>query len=203
MYQLHFKAGTCALATQTILRELNQSVQLIDKNGNKDFMSLNPVGVVPVLVDGQQVLCEGAAIILHLLNKHENSLLPQASVARQSAIENILFANATMHPAYGRLFFMGQHLPDGEAKDVGFNAAADEISRLWAVVEQKLSDKPFLGGDTVSAADIMLTVYSRWGQYFPVEITIGQKTQRMLEAVTGLDSFQASLEAEASNSVAA
>lgn len=105
MYTLYFIPGACSLATQAILNELDQESTLVHKLEADHFETLNPVGTVPVLVDGDKVLNEGVAIILHLLNKHKNRLIPERGDARHQAIEHMMFANATMHPAYGRLFF--------------------------------------------------------------------------------------------------
>ena len=190
MYTLYYLPGACSLATQVVLHELNQVVKIIDKQQVEDFNTISPVGTVPVLVDGETTLHEGAAILLYLLNKHENSMLPTSGPARQQAIQNIMFANATMHPAYGRLFFIAQHIKDEQAKQTAFTAAAENINQLWQVVEQQLSAKDFLGGDKPSAADIMLAVYSRWGEYFPVELTFGNKTTKMLNAVQAMATFQ-------------
>ncbi|GAA3934245.1 glutathione S-transferase family protein [Litoribacillus peritrichatus] len=200
MYTLHYMPGACSLATQVILRELDQPFRLVNKNTNSEFLSLNPVGTVPVLQVGDQTLKEGAAIILHLLQAHPNDLFPDNVDAKRQAVEHILFANATMHPAYGRLFFIAEHIKDESQKALAFNAAAEAINQLWKVVEWKLQDQPYLGGDQVSAADIMLAVYARWGAYFPVEIIKGEKTVRMLERVSDRRSFQLALEAEAADS---
>jgi len=194
MYTLFYAQGTCSAATQVVLRELGQEVKLIDAKQHNKFTDINPVGAVPALVDGNQILTEGAAIILHLLNKHENSLFPGAN--RQQSVEDIMFANATMHPAYGRLFFIAQYVTDQKAKQEALNAAANIINKLWQVVENKLSNKPFLGGDTPSAADIMLTVYSRWSAYFDVDIIIGEKATAMLNAVKVMPNFIKTDEAE-------
>lgn len=206
MYTLHFLPSACSLATQVILRELNQAVTLKEKAAHENFTLLNPVNAVPVLEDGNTVLREGAGIILYLLDKHQNTMMPEAAVApaaRLTAIENILFANATMHPAYGRLFFIAEHLADGPEKDKAFLAASNAINHLWSVVEQKLDNLeggaaygPFLGGAKVSAADILLTVYSRWGQFFPVEINIPAKAQAMVDTVLAMDNFKLALAEE-------
>ncbi len=197
MYTLYYLPGACSLATQVVLRELNQEVTLINKNQTENFEQLNPVGTVPVLLDGDKNLREGAAVMFHILNKHENELFPASGAAREKAIQDIMFANATMHPAYGRLFFIAQTLEDGTGKDAAFAAAADAINHLWQVVEQNLGEQRFLGGETLSAADVMLAVYSAWGEYFPVEISLGENTQRMLDAVKNRPSFNASVAAEA------
>ncbi len=202
MYTLYYLPGACSLATQAVLHELDQPVELIDVQQLDNFTDINPVGSVPVLIDGDSTLREGAAILLHLLNKHKNPMLPTSGASREQAIEDILFANATMHPAYGRLFFIAQHITDIHAKQTAFTAAAEAINTLWQVVEQQLAGRDFLGGERASAADIMLAVYFRWGANFPVTITQGSNTSRMLDAVQEMPSFQRSVAAEQTQSAA-
>ncbi|MBL4602541.1 MAG: glutathione S-transferase family protein [Emcibacteraceae bacterium] len=196
MYQLFYLPGACSLATQVILRELRQEVELINIQHIDNFKKINPVGTVPVLRDGTNTMFEGAAILLHILNKHENCMLPEKGVSRQKAIQDIMFANATMHPAYGKLFFIGQNISDEDVKKIAFNAAAKNINQLWKVIENKLNGKTFLGGNTPSAADIMLAVYSRWGASFPVDIVFGDKATKLLNAVQEMSNFKKSVEAE-------
>lgn len=205
MYTLYYSPGACSLATQVILHELDQSVEIKNVQQVENFNAINPVGAVPVLVDSHSVLTEGAAIVLHLLNKHENTLLPATGNEYQQGVENIMFANATMHPAYSRLFFIAQHIRDEDAKQSAFDAAAQSIAYLWEVVEQKLAAQEnnealvggrFLGGELPSAADIMLAVYARWGASFPVEIPLGPRVQKMIAAVLVMPSFKRALVAE-------
>lgn len=196
MYKLYYMPGACSLAIQVILRELGQDVELIDVTKLDNFKSINPVGAVPALVDGDKVLTEGAAIIIYLLEKHQSAMLPQEGYVRQQALQNIMFANATMHPAYGRLFFIAQNVTDSKVKQDAFNASADAINSLWGVVEKQLVERDFLAGDSVSAADILLTVYSRWGEYFPVDIATGSNVNRMIGNVTNLPTFKEALVTE-------
>ena len=202
MYTLYYFPDACSLATQVILNELDQPVEIIDVQKVGNFKAINPVGTVPVLLDNGNTLREGAAVILYLLNKHQNSMLPATGTHREQAIQDIMFANATMHPTYSRLFFIAQNITDKKTKQSGFKATAQAITRLWQVVEQQLAKQNFLGGDQPSAADIMLTVYSRWGASFPVDIVLGPNTQKMVSAVQSMPSFQRALDAEQSQSAA-
>jgi len=196
MYTLYYSQGACSVATQVVLRELDQEVTLIDAQHLNDFKSINAVGAVPVLIDGEKTLTEGAAIMLYLLNKHSSALFPKSEANRQQAIQDIMFANATMHPAYSRLFFLSQNVSDEKVRQATLNAAAKNINQLWEVIENQLANKRFLGGDSPSAADIMLTVYSAWGAYFPVDIVIGDKTTAMLNTVKAMPSFIKTVQAE-------
>jgi glutathione S-transferase len=200
VYTLYYSQGACSVAIQVVLRELGQDLNIIDVSKLKNFKDINPVGSVPVLVDGNNILTEGAAIMLHIINKHKSSLFPESENDRQHVIQNIMFANATMHPAYSKLFFLEQNVSDMKTKQAALNAAAKSINQLWQVVEKQLKDKTFLGGDSPSPADIMLAVYSRWGAYFPVDITFGVKTSKMLSAVKAMPNFIKTDEAELAES---
>jgi len=217
MYTLYYLPDACSLATQVILHELKQPVNIINMQDVADFSSINPVGSVPVLlnkkavnkeavnsatVNGQTSHREGAAIILHLLNTHKNTLLPTQGIERDHAIENIMFANATMHPAYGRLFFINQYITDEAAKKEAYQAATAAINSLWLVVENQLATQPFLGGESPSPAVILLSVYARWGGSFPVDIQMGPNTQKMPAAVLEIPSFVRALAAEQKQSAA-
>jgi len=196
MYTLYFIPSACSLATQAILNELDQESTLVHKLEADHFETLNPVGTVPVLVDGGKVINEGVAIILYLLNKHENNLIPESGDARYRAIENMMFANATMHPAYGRLFFAQANVTDPTVRQQIFDSAAVAINKLWQVVEAKLEHMSYLGGQDISPADILLAVYSRWGDFFPVDIVLGPNSRRMVDAVLKRDSMQRAIQRE-------
>jgi glutathione S-transferase len=196
MYNLYFSPGACSLAVQVVLRELGQPFELINKASVANYQQINAVGAVPALeVDGT-VLTEGAAIILYLLHKHANDLLPDEASARQQAIQQLMFANATVHPAYGKLFFLNSQLADGAVKQQLLRAAAEQISKLWQLVETRLQSQPYLGGQHYSAADILLAVYAGWGQFFPVTIDIGLRAQAMIDKVRALPGYQAAVAAE-------
>lgn len=220
MYTLYYQPGACSLITHIVLRELNQPFRLVKSTDVSDYQNINPVGAVPALSTVSALTSsktstdvslfrEGVAILWYLFDQHEHSLLPASSETRRRGVENMLFANATMHPAYGRLFFISQLVSDESTtnqaaafKQVALSAAASMISDLWGTVEEQLTTlnandaAPFLGGQQVTVADIMLAVYSRWGQYFSVDIQMGPRTQRMLDHVLSLPNVVAAIAAE-------
>lgn len=194
MYRLYAIPGACSTAIQTVLRELNIDFELVHRDDVEDYRSINPTGAVPALEIGDQIYLEGAAIMLHLLKSGGSHLMPaEGSAGYAQALENLMFANATMHPTYGRLFFIaGLNLDDSVRQSI-MTSVAEVLNDLWSVVELKLqssSDRaPYLGGEQVSVADILLAVYSSWGAYFPVDIQVGDKTSRMLKSVQQLPNF--------------
>ena len=196
MYQLYYLPGACSQAIHVLLLELGQQVELINKNTVSDFAALNPLGTVPVLMDGHKVLREGAALVLYLLGKHPSSLLATSGVAREQAIENLMLANASLHPAYAKLFFLRAHILDETALAAGYQAAVQGIERLWQVVGGRLGQQLALGGEHTPPADLLLAVYACWGGYFPLAIKLGSNVERMIAAVRARPAFQQALIAE-------
>ena len=182
MYKLYYMPGACSLAIHALLNELKQDVQIIDRSKAQDFERLESRGMVPVLVDNGQVIREGAAIILYLLEKHKNQMLPEGGLEKTRFIEWLMFANATLHPAYGRLFFIGKTLPDVPAKEQALNAASNIISSLWESVDKQLQQSTFVCGSRLTVVDMMLAVYASWGEYFPVDIIISDRARDVIAA---------------------
>src|ERR1700722_18808355 len=112
MYKLYYSPGACSMAIHVMLNECNQPVTLekieISKGQGQtpEFLKINPRGQVPVLVDGDKVLREGAAILMYLADKHQSPLLPKSGKEHTDAVEWLMFCNASLHPAYGRTFFL-------------------------------------------------------------------------------------------------
>jgi len=196
MYELYYSPGTCSLATHVLLNELGQAAKLIDKANITDFAKVNPALTVPVLVDHGHILQEGASIALYLMEKHKSGLLPQGPEKRTSAIQWMLFANASVHPAYSKMFFIYKNMQDSPLKEEALAKAGQGVSSLWDVVEARLEKTTYVSGDSVSMADIMLSVYANWNNFFPGKVKIGPRALRMIGEVSSRPSFKSAVERE-------
>lgn len=199
MYKLYYSPGACSMGVHVTLNECNQPVTLekIDTMAGQgrtpEFLKINPRGQIPVLVDGDQVIREGAAILIHILEKHQSPLLPQSGPARDSALEWLMFANATLHPAYARMFFLKRNnASEGPLAD----AATAAINNLWQEVEQRLSQSPYIAGAQMTVADILITVIANWSGNLPQPVAIGPNTKRLLKEISSRPSYQKALAAE-------
>ena len=81
------------------LRELGADFEFVPvnllagRNRRPDFLRLNPAGKLPVLVDGDFVLTESAAIVLYLAEKYRAAgFLPAYPKARAQVYRWIMFA---------------------------------------------------------------------------------------------------------------
>ena len=203
MYKLYYLPGTCAMAVNVILNELGTEYSMENvavpagQSRSPEFLKLNPRGQVPVLVEGDIVIREGAAIITYLLDKHKSSLLPESGAERAKALEWLAFANATLHPAYGRCFFIMRNVEDKAAKDQVFKVAYDAINKLWAEVDEVLANNTYIAGEHITAADILLCVIANWGiTTFPERVKLGDNVKRMIKEVTSRPTYQKAIEDE-------
>ncbi|NBX03215.1 MAG: glutathione S-transferase [Alphaproteobacteria bacterium] len=160
MYQLYYAPGTCSMAIHIILNELNQPVELkkVDLSAPRpaEFLKVNPRGAVPALIDDGHVIREGGAIISYLLDKHNSPMLPKNGKERATALEWLMFANATMHPAYARGFFILKNVSDAAQKDALMKVAIESVEKLWVEVDERLAKQPYVCGNECTGLIIML-----------------------------------------------
>jgi glutathione S-transferase len=82
MYTLYYAVTSAAFAPCMVLEEVGADYELVEVDISKEkprdpaFLKLNPNGWVPVLVDGDMVLHESAAIVMYLCDRH-----PEAGLA--------------------------------------------------------------------------------------------------------------------------
>src|SRR5204862_2907350 len=79
MIQLHYYPSTAAMVPHILLEEIGARYErvLVDRtvaaHKRAGYLQLNPNGLIPVLTDGDLVLYETAAIMLHLCDTHPAS----------------------------------------------------------------------------------------------------------------------------------
>lgn len=203
MYTLYYSPGTCSMAVHVLLNEINAEFDLkpiiLTKGEQKspEYLKINPRGAVPALKDGDEVIVEGAAILLHLAEKHKSPLLPASGNARRKAIEWLMFANATMHPAYGKAFFLNKNCSDDAAKQALLKVVFAQIDTLWADVEKTLESQPYVCGNECTLADILLTVIANWSMNLAGNpIVLGDNCKRLFKSVISRPSYQKALATE-------
>jgi glutathione S-transferase len=160
--QLYWRPGTAAFAADAALAEIGLEYERIlvqrDAAGNvpDEFRRINPLGQVPVLVDGSLVLPEVAAILLHLADHHPRARL--APACRASFYRWVVFLTNTLQPA-----LMRHSYPERFGTE-GVRAAADaQLRHLFDVIEGDLDGRRWLAGDERSAADLLLFMLTEWG----------------------------------------
>ena len=130
------------------------------------FLALNPAGKVPVLVDGEHVITESAAICLHLGEKYPETdlLAPAGTPARTECYKWISYVLTEMDSA---LWTIAKHrfaLPKEKRVDAVVNSAAWEYDQAAKILAVAVSQRPYLVGASFSVADIVAGHTLLWAQ---------------------------------------
>ncbi len=202
MYTLYYSPGACSMAPHVLMNELGVAFDLkrviVSKGEGQspEFLKINPRGQVPVLVDDGVVIREGAAILIHLMEEHPSPMLPSIGRERDVALEWLCYANSTLHPAYGRCFFLMRAEIDKAAQETLLKATVAQIDKLWAELDARLAESPYICGKEMTAADILVTVIANWGANFPFQPTLGKNVKRLIGEISQRPSYQKALAAE-------
>jgi GST-like protein len=127
------------------------------------FLSLNPNGKVPVLVDDSFVLTESAAILVYLA-ENTGQFLPTSGAARARVFEQLFFHASALSPAFGNAGFFKRSSPEPQPiAEARFTAEAE---RILGLLDNKLSTQAFVAGDEFTIADIAHFGWL-WRRQFP------------------------------------
>lgn len=116
-----------------------------------DFLALNPNGKVPLLVDGDLVLPESGAILVHLAEK-TGRLLPRDAAARARSFEWLFVQLSGTGPAFGQSGYWQKLASDrDEAAITRYRAEAERLADL---IDAHLARNEWFAGKDYSIADI-------------------------------------------------
>ncbi|QYK02277.1 glutathione S-transferase family protein [Shewanella psychrotolerans] len=141
-------------------------------NRSDSFLALNPSGKIPVITDDDLVLTESAAICQYLAEKYGGGrLLPAAGTA--SAGHYHQWVSFIICELEQPLWTMGKHkfaLPDEQRQSSILPVAKWEFDKAAALAETMIPNTPYLLGDEISVADILLTHTLMWATMFDQDI---------------------------------
>lgn len=194
MMQLHYFPSNASMTPHMLLEELGVPYErvLVDRTKNAQrspaYLKLNPNGKIPVLVDGDLVLYETAAIVLHLLDTHPQAqLAPAVGTAERALFYKWLMWLSNTLQAEMPLYFYSDRWADGPegAAQVKRHAEA-HIATMIDQLEAELARHggPWFLGERFSALDPYVLMLARWtrGMARPARTLphLGAYLQRML-----------------------
>jgi GSH-dependent disulfide-bond oxidoreductase len=126
-----------------------------------DFLAMNPLGKVPVLVDPQLAhpLAESGAILFWLAER-SGRLLPPAGPARYEVMQWLMVQMASIGPMFGQLNHF--RLLTKEREPYAYGRYFSQAQRLYGLLNERLRAQEWLAGGEYSIADI--ATYP-WAQY--------------------------------------
>lgn len=118
-----------------------------------EYKALHPMGIAPVITDGGLVLGESGAICDYIVTRHGQGKLVPAPDHPDFADHLFWFhwANGTFMATAMMQLVLGFTDSVGKIPFV-----ADRDRRGWEMVETRLGEAPFFGGQALTTADIMM-----------------------------------------------
>lgn len=133
-------------------------------NDTAEFRSLNPNGLVPVIVDDGFVNWESNSCVRYLAAKHDyGGLYPENIQVRAVAERWMDWQVTTVSPAMIPVF-RGMIRTKPEDRDMGaIETGRASLSAKMAIINDELADRSFLTGDDFTMGDIPLGIAAwRW-----------------------------------------
>lgn len=182
--KLYYLPGACPLVTQITMEwmGLSYELQLVERDALKkpEFLKLNPVGSVPVLVDGDLVLTQGVAILEYLNELHPDAGLHGASVIERAEVRRWLsFVNADLHRTFALVFGAQGYSDDTAIQKLIIDKTAERLRFLFGIADKQLEGKGWLTGKR-SIADPYLYVVGRWARAKEIDLSGMDNLQRFL-----------------------
>lgn len=196
MIQLHYYPGNASMTPHMLLEELGVpfELKLVDRtvgaHKSPEYLKLNPNGLIPVLVDGDLVLYETAAIVLHLADTQPQAgLAPALGTAQRAQFYKLLaWLTNTLQSALIVYFYPERWVDEGNAQGAA-QVKAHAEARIGGLLDQMDAllvshGRNWFFGERFSALDPFAFMLCRWTRGFgrPARSLpqLGMFLQRML-----------------------
>jgi glutathione S-transferase len=119
-----------------------------------EYKALHPMGIAPVITDGDLVLGESGAIIDYIVAKYapDTPMVPGP--------DHPDFADHLFYYHWANATFMTNGMMGIVAMQMGASEmppfVADRMAKAWSIVEARLGEAEYFGGAQLTTADIMM-----------------------------------------------
>lgn len=123
------------------------------------FLSLNPNGKIPAIIDpdgpgGEPLaLFESGAILLYLADK-SGKFIPADPAQRWECIQWVFFQMASIGPMFGQVGYFNRYAGKDIVDKRPLERYVNESKRLLGVLDDRLRDRRWIMGDDYGIADI-------------------------------------------------
>lgn len=119
-----------------------------------EYLRLNPNAQVPTLQDGDLVLWESNVIVRYLCARYAPTLYPQDLAQRFDAERWMDWQQTSLNPAGSPAFIQLFRTPPDKRDPAVISKSVATMTPLLTMLDQYLSQRDYMGGDTFGMADI-------------------------------------------------
>jgi glutathione S-transferase len=175
--RLHWSPDSANLVVRIALEELGLPFigvrvnRAAGEHKRPAYLRLNPQGLLPVFQDGDLVLFETGAILLHLAERAgrlgpdgPEAFEPQA---RAAFLKWLFYLSNTVHADLRAAFYSARYVADEAAIPALQAGLAARLRQHMALIDGVLERTGWLTADTPTLADFYLASCLRWAQLYP------------------------------------
>lgn len=184
--KLYYFRGACSLADHIVLEWIGAPYQTVEMTHasikSAEYLALNPMGTVPLLMDGDVLLSQNAAILTYLAERYPDARLLGGGNARGRAevMEWLSFLNSDLHPAFKPIFSPTRFYPDEKYSVAVADTARNRVRAYLDILNTRLERRNWLANER-SIADPYLFVMLRWAIKLKVDLNGRSNLWRFLE----------------------
>ena len=135
------------------------------------FLTINPFGKIPSLVDDSIVISESAAICTHIAEKFPAAkLIPTDAKGRAEYFQWLFFVVSELEVHLWTAAKHDRFLPEDKRIPAIANTSFWEFEKAAAVLSTHLKGRQYIAGEQFSAADIICVSVLHWAHH--VKITL-------------------------------
>ena len=175
--RLHWSPDSANLVVRIALEELELAFEPIRVNRaaaqhkQPAYLKLNPQGLLPVLEDGDLVLFETGAILLHLADR-TGRLGPDGPDARDpqaraAFMKWLFYLSNTVHADLRAAFYPARYVSDQAAIPALRAGLAGRFRQHMGLIDGELGASGWLAAETPTLIDFYLATCLRWAQLYP------------------------------------
>ncbi len=184
-------AYKCALALT--LAKLDWEPVFVDFfNGGArtpEFRAINPMGEVPVLVDGETTLSQ-SGVILDYISSKTGQLGGRSAAERREVLRWLFWDNHKLSTQIGTTRFLSNFLPTEKRPEGVIPFLQGRLKAAYAVLNDHLAGRDWIVGDAPTIADLSCCGYLYYPEPYGFDRADWPHIDRWLEAIAALPGWK-------------
>jgi glutathione S-transferase len=153
------------------------------------FRAINPMGEVPVLVDGDTTLTQ-SGVILDYISSTSGKLGAQSEAERREIQRWLFWDNHKLSTVIGTTRFLANFLPEDKRPAGVIPFMQGRLKAAYGVLNDHLATRSWMVGTAPSIADLSLCGYLYYPEPYGFDRADWPHIDRWLDAIAGLPGWK-------------
>ena len=153
------------------------------------FRALNPMGEVPVLVDGETTLTQ-SGVILDYISSKTGQLGGRSAAERRDVLRWLFWDNHKLSTQVGTCRFLSNFLPVEERPEGVIPFLQGRLKAAYGVLDTHLAGRDWIVGDGPTIADLSCCSYLYYPEPFGFDRKDWPQIDRWLDGISALSGWK-------------